>query len=404
MRLYRYLLRALPRELRDEFGADMEQLLRDRLADTASRRARAVLWVGAIVDVMRVAAAARIPRSIVTAPPAVQRPLGDLPMDVRLATRSLVRDPTYSVAAVITLAVGIGTATAFFSVVHAVLLRPLPFRDADRLVSIYYEHLTPEMVDEVQRSRIMESAVPISGGGFGLTATTPGGAVLIRGTRVGGSFFQLLGVEPARGRLLQPADSRADAAPVAVVNEAFWQEHFTGSPVGRLLTVSGRTYEIVGTLPANFAFTRALADDALWLPLGPREVGPGLIAKLHVEQTVEEARAALQLLADRLPGPATPQQSGEERAEVDVSTLYDAIFFDSDRRLWIFFGVAVLVLLLAAVNVASLAIGRALARREELAVRAALGASRFRILRQLVVEASVLAVAAALGGLVIAQL
>jgi putative ABC transport system permease protein len=153
MRLYRYLLRTLPRDLRDQFGADMEQLLRDRLEDTESRRARAVLYAGAIVDVLRVAVAARVPRHIAGTPVALKRPIGDLPMDIRLATRALVRNPTYSVAAVLTLAVGIGTATAFFSVVNAVLLRPLPFRDADRLVSIFYEYLTPEIIDEVQRSR-----------------------------------------------------------------------------------------------------------------------------------------------------------------------------------------------------------------------------------------------------------
>src|SRR5687768_16754033 len=121
MRIYRYLLRALPRELREEFGADMEQLLRDRLAETGSRRARAVLWVGAVVDVVRVAVAARLPRRLAGAS-ASMRPLGDLPMEVRLATRALWRNPTYTIAAVATLAVGIGAATAFFSVVNGVLL------------------------------------------------------------------------------------------------------------------------------------------------------------------------------------------------------------------------------------------------------------------------------------------
>src|SRR5688500_12479493 len=120
MRLYRYLLRALPRELREEFGADMEQLLRDRLADTRSRRARAVLWMGAFVDVMRVAVAVRLPRRL-TGGSASTRPFGDLPMEVRVATRALWRNPTYTIAAVATLAVGIGTATAFFSVVNGVL-------------------------------------------------------------------------------------------------------------------------------------------------------------------------------------------------------------------------------------------------------------------------------------------
>src|SRR5688500_12260169 len=100
MRFYRWLLRALPRDLRDGFGADMEQLLRDRLEDAESRAARAVLWVGAIVDVVRVAVTARVPRRIAATPAALKRPLGDLPMEVRLATRALWRNPTYTIAAV----------------------------------------------------------------------------------------------------------------------------------------------------------------------------------------------------------------------------------------------------------------------------------------------------------------
>jgi hypothetical protein len=152
MRFYAWLLRVLPRQLREKFGEDMVQLFRDRLRDAGSRRARAALWAGGIADVLTTAITARVPRRVAAVPAAVRPRLGDLPMDVRLAMRALLRNPTYSVAAVVTLAVGIGTATAFFSVVYGVLLRPLPFRDADRLVSIWSEYPASDLVAQLPTS------------------------------------------------------------------------------------------------------------------------------------------------------------------------------------------------------------------------------------------------------------
>jgi predicted permease len=347
------------------------------------------------------------------------RPLDTLLGDVRYAARLLVKAPGFSVAAIATLALGIGAATTIFTLVDGVMLRPLPYTDPDRLVAIW-ELLTPTTpqaneaaaperivvapanLADYRRARLLTSMA-------GFVETTrnfvgAGSPERLVGEEVTGEYFAVLGVPPLHGRALAGADA-ASAAKVMVVSHAFWRDRLgsTAAAIGRSVRIDDIAYEIVGVMPESFRGVSGLqgAATSFWIPLAfPADVlSNRMDHQVAVVARLAAAATPLQL-GDELRGIAAtfpPPKTGSLSVEV---TALDADVTREVRPLLLLLSTAVaLVLLLACVNVASLLIVRSIARRREIAVRLALGATRARVVRELLTQSVLLAVGAAIAGL-----
>jgi putative ABC transport system permease protein len=329
--------------------------------------------------------------------------LEDLLKDVRQALRSLRRAPGFTAVAVLTLALGVGATTAIFSVVDAVVWRPLPFAQPERLVTVrsaLAEDL-PYWRDHLQSSAQWEAyaqqTMLLTGGPqperLGVMAISPG-------------LFSLLGRAPALGREFLPGDEQPGNAPVALISDAFWKNQFGGDPdvLGRPLVLDGQTYRIAGVMPAEFAFPRR--GFSAWVPLA-LEVGPGggrppahvdVISRLRDGVTVAAAQAELRLVNRQL----DQARPGTSARNATLQGLNEFRINPGPRKaMLLFLGAIGFVLLIACVNVATLMLARSAARHRELTIRSALGAGRWRILRQLLTESLILTALGSAGGLVV---
>jgi predicted permease len=338
--------------------------------------------------------------------------------DALFATRLLRKSPIFTAAVVLTLALGVGVNTAVFSVVNAIILRPLPVRDGDRLVVIASQNTSNRTLRGMSFSDIQDYRAAtrdvfedIAGYSVGFLGLTPQGGrpVRVLVTWITGNYFPLLDIRPAVGRVIQPDEGgrgRADA--VVVLGYSTWQRRFGGdrSVVGEIVRVNGQPYTIVGVAPPDFVGTFAFSESELYLPLhwlgagdfddrGAR--GLHTLARLRPEVTIERAQAAMNVVAERL-----ARQYPNSNANVAVRVLPERFARPEEDQYRsnalgaaIMLALVVLVMIVAAVNVANLLLARATSRRQELAIRAALGAGRGRLVRQLVTESLMLA---AIGG------
>jgi putative ABC transport system permease protein len=346
------------------------------------------------------------------------RALEAFAQDARLGARLLRKSPGFTISALVTLALGIGANTAIFSVVDAVVLRPLPYPDADRLVSVWEVHqprgtrgvVAPaNYVDYVQRARAFQSFTAYAQAGRNLTgAGTPERLVA---EEVTASYFATLGVMPALGRPFDPSENIEGNDAVAVITDALWQRRFGADPdiLQRSILLDSKSHRVVGVMPRSF---RAPSDAgpldpvSVILPIAwPAEVLTNrrdhevdVIARVKPGWSIEAASADLSAVSERL-GKEFPDAAlvrpalaplGADQAR-NVSTL-----------LWLLLGAVALVLLIACANVAGLVVVRAMARQREVAVRFALGATRGRVMSELVTQHLVLAGAGALAGLGVA--
>jgi putative ABC transport system permease protein len=336
--------------------------------------------------------------------------------DLRFAARRLLAAPGFSAAVVATLALAIGATTALFGVVQAVLLRPLPFRDPDAVVMIWSRQTArdkapfniPDFIDLRDGNDVLEETAGVAS--WSATLTGEGEPVRLQGLRVSGNFFELLQVGAAVGRPLVAADDRPGAARVAVLTDAAWRSRFGASPavVGRRLALDGEGYTVVGVLPADIVLPNrdidmvaALAPDS-----DPLRGERGSIAfvrvvgRLKPGVTLKRAEDALGAIAARLR--REYPDTNARKIGVRLVPYAEEIVGSFRASLWALFGMVGAVLLVACANLASLFLARGAARRTEMASRLALGATRGRLLRQLLTEAGAYALAGGALGVLVA--
>ncbi len=340
-----------------------------------------------------------------------------------LAVRRLLKAPLFTVVTLVTLAVGIGANAAIFSVIYGVLLKPLPFAEPDRLVSIWHTAPgmgIPQLNDSPstyfiyrEQGRVFQDIGLWNTGSVSITGR--GEPERIRTLFVTDGFLPVLGVAPVAGRVFTRADDVPSAPDTVMLTWGYWQRKFGGGPVvGQTLTVSGKPAEIIGVLPQAFSFLRTDPEILMPQQFDRTKTFVGnfsyqAVARLKPGMTVDQANADVARMLPLIPE-AFPLPPGFTRAQYDglklgpkVQPLSDDIIGDVSRLLWIVFGTVGMVLLIACANVANLCLVRAETRQQEFAVRTALGASRGQIAGTLLSESLLLALAGGALGVLLAR-
>jgi predicted permease len=337
----------------------------------------------------------------------------DFGQDLRYAGRTLVKSPGFALVAVLTLGLGIGANTAIFSVVDAVLLKPLPFRQPEKVVALGMTEAAPGTYPLTGEDYLDWKAQNATFEGMSLyswdTTYNVGAADGAEGAdvvRTEANFFTLLGVQAQVGRTFAPGEDQKGGSHVVILSHAFWKKHFAGQKdaLGKTVQLNAEPYAVIGVMPAWYSLP---ARSDLWIPLDMSKEKLGTrgshqwraLGRVKTAATTAQARGDLKAIAERI-----EKQYPDSNRSVDavVTPMRENLVGDFRSQLWIMFGAVALVLLIACANVANLLLARATGRRKEVAVRSALGAGRWRLVRQLLTESLLLSLAGGVLGLAIA--
>jgi len=345
--------------------------------------------------------------------------LEHLAQDLRFAFRMLAKNPGFTAVAILTLALGIGANTAIFSVVYGVLLQPLPYKDASRLVvlnettpkvgtvSVSY----PNFLDWRRQSHAFSQMAAVHDVGFNLAGVTQ--PENISGEAVSPNFLSMIGVRPFLGRDFDASEEKSGTPPVVLLSYELWQSHMGSdrNAIGRTITLDGRSFTVVGVLPPNF---RSLDKTDVMLPIGVWATNNSgeandrgdrgdmiVIGRLAPHVTFAQARTEMEGIAARL---AKEYPASNDQFGVALQSIRDAFVSDARAAILVLFGAVMFVLLIACANVANLFLVRGAARTKEIALRMAFGARRSRIIRQMLTESFVLACLGGVLGLLLAYL
>jgi predicted permease len=432
-RCYRLLLRLYPRDFRERFGADMVDFFRDRRA--AARRHDGTLgvvwaWAVAIADVARIASLERVDDTArrvrgahhvwnddgrITLESRNEDMFATLMGDLRYALRGMLGKRAFSAIVLATLALGIGANVAIFSVVNGVLLRPLPYPDAERIVQVEHEMpftavSEPEFVDYRNGTKRFERLAAFTTDAATLTGDGEPERVTV--ARVSDGFFSILKVPAALGRTFVPEEDLRHGAPrrAIVISHGLWRRRFGGDPsiVGKEVRLGNASVTVVGVMPDRFDFPSA--ETALWTPLRlnydtlwtRNNHYLALIGRLAPTASVAAASNDLNTLAKQFVRDYPETYGQSKTLAVTVTPLPDQLLGKTRPYLLALLGAVGFVLLIACVNVANLLLARGEARRKELAIRTALGASRGRLARQVMTESVLYAIVGGAIGVLLA--
>lgn len=423
-RLFAVAGAVLPRRFRQRHGEELKATFEDRLSEVLDRgpvarlrflvrETAGVLWTALIARREgRVSAGVGMRRAGV-----LRRTFAHLVQDIRWALRGLARSPAFTIAAVLVLALGIGGAVAIFSAVDAVLLRAVPLKDADRLVALWESNrergwergqaAPANYIDWRERLTGFEGIAAYDDFLFGNELTGVGEPRRVLSNDVTGNFFDVLGVEPVLGRTFTETETWSTTEPVAILSWELWRSAFGGDPavVGRTVRLNRRDVRIVGVMPAGLRFPREQTE--LWEPMRWSPDAPSqdwfrqahvirVVGRLQPGVPIERANAQLAELGRVLQREHPELNRGMEHG---LSPLRGERTAEARTPLLALLGAVILLLLTAGANVGGLVLVRGLAREREIAVRAALGATRARVAGQLVVESAVLASLGGVAGL-----